>query len=123
MMGGEYLSEESQIAIETAAARSAVYVSPISAWEIGLLQAKGRIVLRTGVEEWFAEALRTPGFAITELSVPILVRSTNLPGNPPPGPVDRILIATCRQHGLSIVTRDRKILAYAEQGYIAAVAC
>ncbi|MDQ3560342.1 MAG: PIN domain-containing protein, partial [Pseudomonadota bacterium] len=72
---------------------------------------------------FFGQALRTPGFAITELSVPILVRSTNLPGNPPPGPVDRILIATCRQHGLSIVTRDRKILAYAEQGYIAAVAC
>jgi PIN domain nuclease of toxin-antitoxin system len=38
-------------------------------------------------------------------------------------PVDRLIIATARHLGMPIVTSDRKILAYAEAGHVAAIAC
>lgn len=36
---------------------------------------------------------------------------------------DRIIVATAREYGLEIVTRGRRILDYAEQGHIRAIAC
>lgn len=39
------------------------------------------------------------------------------------GPAIRLLIATARHLGIPIVTRDAKIVAYAEQGHVQAVLC
>ena len=40
-----------------------VYVSPITAWEVGLLAARGRISLRMSPEKWFDRLLDAPEFA------------------------------------------------------------
>jgi PIN domain nuclease of toxin-antitoxin system len=37
--------------------------------------------------------------------------------------VDRIIVATALTLGVPVVTRDRAILAYAEAGFVQAVAC
>jgi PIN domain nuclease of toxin-antitoxin system len=57
------------------------------------------------------------------LSISILVESCGLPGTPPDDPADRIIIATARAHGLTIVTRDGAILKYAQLGYVKALRC
>lgn len=123
MMEDATLASDAEAAILRSAEEGRLFLSPISAWEIGLLQAKGRLALKTEVEAWFAEALRTPGAVLAELSYSILARSTALPGDPPSDPADRIFIATGRMHQLSIVTRDRRILGYADAGYVSALAC
>jgi PIN domain nuclease of toxin-antitoxin system len=38
-------------------------------------------------------------------------------------PVDRILVATARIEGLTLVTRDRALLDYATQGHLRALPC
>ena len=38
-------------------------------------------------------------------------------------PFDRILIATAREHDLTIITRDRAILAYGAAGHVRTLAC
>lgn len=38
-------------------------------------------------------------------------------------PIDRILIATAREHDLTIITRDRAILAYGAAGHVKTLAC
>jgi PIN domain nuclease of toxin-antitoxin system len=38
-------------------------------------------------------------------------------------PADRLLIATARDLGVPLVTRDRRILDYAAQGHVDAIAC
>jgi PIN domain nuclease of toxin-antitoxin system len=37
--------------------------------------------------------------------------------------VDRVLVATARIEGLTLVTRDRAILEYAAQGHVRALPC
>lgn len=103
--------------------RSAVLVSPFSAWEIGLLVSKGRINLSKRPETWFDEFVQQPGIALAMLSPSTLIISSFLPGLPPRDPADRIMVATAREFDYSIVTRDRAILAYAEAGHVNAIEC
>jgi PIN domain nuclease of toxin-antitoxin system len=46
-----------------------------------------------------------------------------LPGKPPRDPADRIIAATARDLGATLVTRDRALLAYGEEGHVAVLEC
>jgi PIN domain nuclease of toxin-antitoxin system len=100
-----------------------IYVSPISGWEIGLLIAGGRLKLPMAADAWFERALSRPQLRTGELSIGILLSSSFLPGDPPRDPADRILAATAREKGFRLMTRDKRLLGYAEQGHIQAIVC
>jgi PIN domain nuclease of toxin-antitoxin system len=53
----------------------------------------------------------------------VLIASASLPGLPPKDPVDRILAATGRMFGYSIITRDGELMLYARAGHIKAIGC
>jgi PIN domain nuclease of toxin-antitoxin system len=103
--------------------RAAVYVSPITAWEIGLLVSRGRLSLLIKPQLWFQRLFDVLNFRLAEMSPEILIASSFLPGAPPRDPADRIMAATAREYGYVLVTRDGPLLDYAEQGHIQAVAC
>jgi len=108
---------------EAASAGFATYVSPITAWEVGLLVSRNRVNVGTTPMRWFAQVLARPGVYLAELSPDILIASSFLPGTPPRDPMDRILIATARELAATLVTRDREIIAYGAQGHVRVVAC
>jgi PIN domain nuclease of toxin-antitoxin system len=49
--------------------------------------------------------------------------SSFLPGKPPRDPADRILLATARDLGATLVTRDRALLQYGAEGQVSTIAC
>lgn len=100
-----------------------VAVSVISAWEIGMLAAKGRVTLSTSPARWFGRVTSTPGVRLLPLDPEALIESSFLPGAPPPDPMDRILIATARAEGGALVTRDRLILGYSSAGHVQSIPC
>ena len=100
-----------------------VYLSPITAWEIGSLVARGRLALSTRPHRWFDRLLAAPHLHVAELSASVLIDAWFLPGDPPRDPADRILIATARERDLTLMTRDRQILDYADAGHVQAMAC
>jgi PIN domain nuclease of toxin-antitoxin system len=111
-------------ALDAAArAAAAVLISPMTAWEIGLLVARRKLTIAMSPEAWFGHLLAVPGVALAALDPAILIASSFLPGSPPRDPVDRILVATARAGGCKLMTRDRELLAYAAQGHLGAVAC
>jgi PIN domain nuclease of toxin-antitoxin system len=99
------------------------YISPISAWEIGMLTSRGRLQLLIRPERWFANLFEAPGVQLAELSPDLLIASSYLPGKPPKDPTDRILAATARELGATLITRDRALLDYGEQGHVAVLEC
>ena len=99
------------------------YVSPITAWEIGMLTAKGRLQLLIRPERWFANLFEVPGVRLADLSADLLIASSYLPGKPPNDPTDRIIAATARELGATLITRDRALLAYGAQGHMSVVEC
>ncbi|MEA2825500.1 MAG: hypothetical protein QOF03_1982 [Alphaproteobacteria bacterium] len=120
----EVISEQAIDALNEAVDRDEpVYVSMISSWEIGLLVARGRLPLSMDPLAWFERLLDTPGVRLADISPRILVGSSFLPGRPPKDPMDRIILATAREGGYRLVTRDKHLLAYAEDGHVQAIAC
>lgn len=104
-------------------AGSTVFVSAITAWEIGLLVSRNRLNLVARPERWFQRLLAIPGVRLADLSPDILIASSFLPGQPPRDPADRILLATARDLGATLITRDRLLLKYGEDGQVSTIAC
>lgn len=105
-------------ALDEAGADQGLRLSAISVWEAAILDAKGRVQLTPDCDAWVARALLAPGLHLEPLTPAIAVASTRLPGFAHRDPVDRILIATARVTGATLVTRDRRILDYAAKGYL-----
>jgi PIN domain nuclease of toxin-antitoxin system len=99
------------------------YISPISAWEVGMLASRGRLQLLIRPERWFANLFEAPEVRLADLSPDLLIASSYLPGKPPNDPTDRILAATARELGATLVTRDQALLRYGEQGHVAVLEC
>ena len=101
----------------------AVLLSPITGWELGLLFSRGRLRGAIRPREYLRRLMSMPGVAMASLSAEILLDSSDLPGTPPRDPAGRIIAATAREHGYTVMTRDAALLAYAGQGYLSAVGC
>ena len=99
------------------------YISPITAWEIGMLTSRGRLQLLIKPERWFANLFQVPGVLLADISPDLLIASSYLPGKPPRDPTDRIIAATARDLGATLITRDRVLLDYGAQGYVAVLEC
>jgi PIN domain nuclease of toxin-antitoxin system len=104
-------------------AGSTVFVSAITAWEIGLLVSRNRLSLVARPERWFQRLLAIPGVQLADLSPDILIASSFLPGTPPRDPADRIILATARDLGATLITRDRLLLKYGEDGQVRTIPC
>jgi PIN domain nuclease of toxin-antitoxin system len=100
-----------------------VFVSPITGWEVGLLAMKRKFKSRYSPQRWLEVLLTLPSIRIAELPPHVLLQSCFLPGNPPREPADRIVAATAREYGLTVMTRDRELLDYAEQGHLSVEPC
>jgi PIN domain nuclease of toxin-antitoxin system len=115
--------EATRVLEEVYDAGAGFYVSPITAWEIGLLNSRGRLALLIKPQLWFQRLFEILSFRLADMSPQLLIASSFLPGTPQRDPADRIIAATAREYGYRLVTRDRLLLAYAEQGHIQAVIC
>jgi len=124
MSNREPMADEAIAALNAAwQAGDDLYVCPFTAWEIGMLAARGRLTAGMSPNLWFERLVGTEGVRLSALSPAVLLASNALPGTPPRDPADRIIIATAREQGLTVVTRDRLILDYAEAGHVFALAC
>jgi PIN domain nuclease of toxin-antitoxin system len=104
-------------ALNRAGWENRIAVSAITPWEIGLLVSKGRLQLGADVMEWIREALAKPGVQLAPLEPEIAVASTRLPFEMHADPADRILVATARHLGATLVTADGALLEFARQGH------
>ncbi len=124
LMAGAAMSRPALAAINRAQdTEHGVHVSPISAWEVGLLLSKRRLTLAMAAEEWFETLLAMPGVRLASMPPKVLIVSSMLPGAPPKDPADRIIAATAREYGMAVVTRDRALTAYAKGGHIDLIVC
>ena len=98
-------------------------ISPISAWEVGNLGRVGRFKSAFSPQRWF-EALRAiQGVQLCDLTGDILLESSFLPGRIHKDPGDRIIAATAREYGYTVMTRDRPLLDYGREGYLSVLEC
>jgi len=79
--------------------------------------SKKRIELYRDVLEWIRDALALPGVRLWPLTAEIAVATTRLPWEMHPDPADRILVATARSLGATLVTADQALLDFSAKGH------
>jgi PIN domain nuclease of toxin-antitoxin system len=103
-----------------------LYVSSASAWEIGLLSRpkRGRALqFLPDAKTWFRRFMTGPSIRDAPLTAAIAIDASFLPGRLHGDPADRLIIATARHLGFPLVTRDRKVIAYAAAGFLDVIPC
>ena len=88
-----------------------IYVSAISAIEIGVKCRKKKLKLKMDPKTWFRKALEQHGVEEIAVNSSIAVSATELPmiHN---DPMDRIIIATAMKNNFTILTPDDTISKY-----------
>jgi PIN domain nuclease of toxin-antitoxin system len=104
------LSKPARTAIDHA---SSIGVSTLSAWEVTMLAARGRIALDRDVGLWVRQALADarvePLPPTTEIAVAAgLLDAKSFPGDP----IDRLIYATAQATRARLITRDTAIRAF-----------
>jgi PIN domain nuclease of toxin-antitoxin system len=117
VLGERMLRTQAREAIHEASRQDRILVSAITAWEIGVLASKKRIDLHRDAMEWVRGVLSFAGVSLVPLEPEIAVASTCLPWEMHADPADRILVATARHLGATLVTADRALLEFARQGH------
>jgi len=91
--------------------QGAIYVSAISAFEIGVKYQKKKLSLPMKPHDWFQEVLEFHSLTDLALTAKIFFIATSLPAHHN-DPADRILVATAAFHKLTLVTPDTTIKKY-----------
>jgi PIN domain nuclease of toxin-antitoxin system len=117
------LRESALEAIFNAALHQGIFVSAVSAWEVGMIAKRKSPQFLPDPKTWFEGFMAKDGVRPAPLTSAIAIDSTSLPEPLHGDPGDRLLIATARHLGFPIVTRDRKIEAYADLGYVGVIRC
>ncbi|MGP8250633.1 MAG: type II toxin-antitoxin system VapC family toxin [Terracidiphilus sp.] len=110
------LGAETAKTLNRAAREDRIAVGAITPWEIALLVSKKRIDLQRDPLEWVRATLSLPGVHLVPLEPEIAVASTRLPFEMHADPADRIIVATARHLGATLVTADRALLELAKKG-------
>ena len=89
-----------------------LFVATISSLEISRLVQFGLLELEGDLESWIKDSLEALQCNSIELSHQTAIGAYQLQGNFHKDPADRILVAIAREHELTLVTADERILNY-----------
>jgi len=128
LANGDPLASSAMAAILHAGSRDGIFVSPISAWEVGLLSRPktGRnlaVRFMPDPKTWFARIMAGPGIREASLTPEIAIDASFLPGELHGDPGDRLIVTSARHLCVPIVTRDRSIIAYGRDGHVQVIPC
>jgi PIN domain nuclease of toxin-antitoxin system len=98
-----------------------IAVSAISVWEIAMLMHRGRLTLHQSPRAWIEASLAFMEARIIPIDAAVALESYALPEGFHGDPADRMIVATARQHGLTLITQDKAILTWAKKGHVMTV--
>ena len=107
---GEALSQEQKAVLESASPATPIRVSDISLWEVATLHSLGRIRLTIPLRDWLEKAVAPPLVRRIGISPAIAAELATLPDSFHRDPADRIIVATARTLGATLLTKDRRII-------------
>ena len=96
--------------LHSAAQDSPLLVSDISLLEIATLVSLGRVRLHIPLRDWLERAVAPPLVERVGISPAVTAELASLPDTFHRDPADRILVATARVHGATLLTQDSRIL-------------
>ena len=103
------LSRRARLALAAIPAQERVGIAAISLKEAAWHLARGRVVINEEFGPWplwLRTAASLPNLEVLQLTVDVAIESEQLGESFPPDPADRLITATARVHGLTLITSD-----------------
>jgi PIN domain nuclease of toxin-antitoxin system len=91
---------------------SEIYVSVISVAELACAVERRRITTDRHWKQWFRHYIEFNDWQVENISFDIIEEAYSLPDTFHADPADRIITATARLNDYTVLTADKKILAY-----------
>ena len=104
------LSAGQRDALGRAGEKPPLLVSDISLWEVAMLHSLDRIRLAMPLRDWLSKAIAPPLVRTLGISPAIATEVAALPDSFHRDPADRIIVATARVLGATLLTQDRRIV-------------
>ena len=92
--------------------QSEIYVSVISVAELACAVERRRISIDRHWKKWFRYYIELNNWQVENISLEIMEEAYSLPDTFHADPADRIITATARLNDYTVLTADKKILAY-----------
>ena len=103
------LSRAAAAAIRRALRSGGIAIASISLWEMAALFAKGRLRSRGTTEASLEAIVAATGVSLREITPTIAALATQFPADFSADPADRLIAATARAEGLTLITRDERM--------------
>lgn len=104
--------------IDEAVRLRSLFVSPISLWEISLKVSRSKLSLSLPLRPWIRKALDFQGLHLAAIDAEVACDCAELPAGFHGDPADRIIAATARTTGYTLLTHDRALLRLAREGFL-----
>jgi PIN domain nuclease of toxin-antitoxin system len=106
----QHLSRAERRVLGKASAENPVLVSDISLWEVATLFERGRIRLGLPLRQWLDQATAPPLVQTVPISPAVAAEIATLPSDFHWDPADRIIVASARVMGATLLTHDERIV-------------
>jgi PIN domain nuclease of toxin-antitoxin system len=100
------LLDEHRTIIESACDEHPLWISDITLWEIATLESLGRIELDLPLRDWLERATAPPLVRRAPITPAVVAEVAALPDSFHRDPADRIIVATARVVGATVLTLD-----------------
>ena len=104
------LSEKQREVLKTVNEDEPFLLSDMSLWEIATLYSLKRISLNLPLRDWFERAVALPVVRRIGITPAIAAEVAALPDSFHRDPGDRVIVATARVLGATLLTQDRRII-------------
>lgn len=104
------LSRPAARELRKAEPRGELAIASITVWELAMLFQRGRLRTSGTVESSIRAILEKSRVAVIEISPEIAALTTAFPDTYPKDPADRLIGATARALGATLITQDERIL-------------
>ncbi len=103
------LSRRAAAAIRRSLRAGGIAIASISLWEIAMMFSEGRLRSHGTIEASIESLVEATGVTLREITPAIAALATQFPSDFPTDPADRLIAATAREAGLTLVTKDERI--------------
>jgi len=110
LQGGDRLTAQQRRAASAAERHNEkLHLADVSLWEIAMLAGRGRIEFPEGMAAFLEELEGNARLEVLPITGAIAIDAVRLGTRFPNDPADRLIAATARVHGHTLVTADRRI--------------
>jgi PIN domain nuclease of toxin-antitoxin system len=109
VIGPKHLSRTAASAIRRARRSEGIALAAISLWELAMLFSQGRVKGQGTAEASVRTLIERSGVEVRPITPEIAALAWQFPRDFPHDPADRLIAATARAEGMTLITRDERI--------------